>query len=376
VKTVQNQREPAPTLAGWFSGLRDGWIQFWFTPADRLALHVVRFLSGLLFFVWLLPLGSDLQNLLSWNGWFDLKALRELARLPGGNGQVASWSLLYLFGSDPNLLLTLYLTALGVFALFALGIATRLTAPLTWVMVVSFTSNPAIEADADSVLNLLAFYLMVGYLLDSLFVPGQTWLVRLLGRQPLGIFTPRPAAPVATESVSANVALRLLQVHLAIVLVTSGVHKLQVGDWWGGMAHWPLMFPPFEVTVSELRSYANTIEAYLALMNVAAYATLAWQIGFPLFAWKPAARLVLIGGAVAGWLGLIFLYRIPTFGPLLLIGCLSYLTSAEWRALLAWLPRLRVPAAIPEEPPAPPALVAAGAKRGEGVTLSSGRSHG
>ena len=52
--------------------------------------------------------------------------------------------------------------------LFTLGVVPRITGVLTWVAVVSYTANPALAYDADPLLAMLAFYLMVGYLL-----PGQ-----------------------------------------------------------------------------------------------------------------------------------------------------------------------------------------------------------
>jgi hypothetical protein len=70
------------------------------------------------------------------------------------------------------------------------------------------------------------------------------------------------------------------------------------------------------------------------------YAVLAWQIGFPAFAWRHGVwRMVLIGGAIAGWLGCFFILSLPLFGPIYLIGCLSYLSADEWQRIGAWFGR-------------------------------------
>jgi hypothetical protein len=45
--------------------------------------------------------------------------------------------------------------------------------------------------------------------------------------------------------------------------------------------------------------------------------------------------VVLVGGGVAAWAGTVLVYGQPLFGPLYLIGCLSYLTPAEWHGLFA-----------------------------------------
>jgi hypothetical protein len=139
-------------------------------------------------------------------------------------------------------------------------------------------------------------------------------------------------------------ALRLLQVHTAVVLVTSGLHKLQFADWWNGLALWYRLHPPFQTTAETLRLTPADAAVTFTLLSVAAYLVLAWQIGFPFFAWRPRWRLVLLGGAVLGWLGTAFLYRIPGFGPALMVLCLAYLTAAEWRRVagfVAALPGLR-----------------------------------
>ena len=73
---------------------------------------------------------------------------------------------------------------------------------------------------------------------------------------------------------------------------------------------------------------------------ITSYAVLAWQIGFPLYAWRPRWRPVLIGGAVVGWLGTALVYGLPLLGPALLIGALSFVSADGWRRLLGWATRL------------------------------------
>ena len=82
-----------------------------------------------------------------------------------------------------------------------------------------------------------------------------------------------------------------------------------------------------------IRARAAGASGYLFLLSLAQYAALAWQLTFPLFAWRRAWRPVLLAGGRFGWLGAALVYREPLFGPALLVGCLSYLTSEEWLAL-------------------------------------------
>jgi hypothetical protein len=307
-----------------------GWMRFWFTPASPTGLHIVRVLAGLLFLSWLLPQAGYIDELHGLNGWFDRQAFVEAARLPEGALKPMSWSVFYLCGTNTTLIHTVYWASVFVVVLLTLGVATRITAPLTWVVVASFTANPALDHEGDPMMLILAFYLMVGYLLLGLNGAGTSWRHRIFG------FGRGPS-----RSVAANVALRLLQVHVAIVVLTTGFHKLQIGDWWAGMAHWAALYPPFETTVAEIRALQPHAQAMLFFLNVAAYSTLAWELSFPLWAWRPGWwRIVLVGGALVGWIGTAFIYRIPQFGPALFIGCLAFIRGEEWAALGRLLKRL------------------------------------
>src|SRR5262249_28222322 len=128
--------------------------------------------------------------------------------------------------------------------------------------------------------------------------------------------------------------LRLLQVHLCILIVVSGLHKLQSSAWWSGVAHWYLLHPPLDVTQSEVTRLSSSAQTYLLWLNVMGYATLAWQLAFPSFAWRAGrARLLLLGGAVVGWIGLASVYRMPLFGMTFVAGCLAYVSPGEWQVV-------------------------------------------
>jgi hypothetical protein len=313
-------------------------VRFWFAPADPIGLCLLRILAGLLFLAWLLPLAGHVDELFGLNGWFDRQAYSEAGRLPGGMPQPLSWSVLYLCGTNHVLVLTTYWLSLAAIALFTAGLWTRLTGLLTWLAVASFTAPPAIASDADAFLLILAFYLMIGYVLLGLIDRSRSLGYRILGsgdtlaigRRLLGRDAPQ------RTSVAANLSLRMLQVHFAVAIVISGLHKLQFGDWWAGLALWYPLHPAMEMTPTTVGS-EEQIHVTLGFLGVAAYAVLAWQIGFPAFAWRQRCRPLLLGGALVGCLGCAFWYRIPVMGPALLIGCLSYVTAEEWYRLAALL---------------------------------------
>ena len=334
-----HQEPPASAEpAGWVAS----WNRFWFAPADPIGLHALRVLTGLLFLLWLLPLAGQVNALFGANGWFDARAYREASHLQGLPPQMFSWSVLYLCWNSPALLTAVYWLAVAVVVLFTLGLWTRVTGVLTYVVAVSFTANPATAYDADPLLVMLAFYLMLGYLLFRQRGPGRSLLRRLLGPKETWIF--RKARPgdgdAAPASRAANLAVRLLQVHFAVVMVAGALLKLQAQEWWSGLAGWFYLYPPFAATREQMHDLAPNVEFYLFVLSVASYAAFAWQLAFPTFAWRRSWRPLLVGGALLAWLTDAFVLRLPLMGPIMLIGCLSYLSSEEWRRLARLLTQL------------------------------------
>jgi hypothetical protein len=314
--------------------LFSAWTGFWFTPISPVGLHWIRLLSGLVFLCWLLPFAGHQSELFSLDGLFDLQAYREAAGFPPPGPPVPiGWSLLYLCGDNAVLLHAVYWGAVATFLLFTLGVATRVTSVLTWVFVISFVANPATHFDADFLLVIMAFYLMIGYLLLGQFSGEPTPLGRLLGTRETFVSPWKSEQPV---SYAANLTVRLFQVHFAVIMVTSGLSKLQIGDWWSGVAFWYWLYPPYSMSAERLGAVAPNAEVLLFGLTLAQYLTLAWLIAFPAFAWRPRCRWLVLSGGVLAWLGSIFIFGQPLFGPVYLIGCLSFLSAGQWQAITDW----------------------------------------
>jgi hypothetical protein len=314
-------------------GLVESWTRFWLAPVPVTGLHSLRVLAGLLFLVWLLTLAGEQAAFFGLQGWVDRQAYVEMSRL-GRASFTPGWSILYMAGSSAVLLNLLFWGAVGVLVLFTLGAATRVTAVLTWIVVVSFTANPITRYEADYLLGMLAFYLMIGYLLLGQWSGRLSLGERLLGPKGTWLLAPvlgaRKKAGLETSS-GACLAVRLLQIHFVLVVAVNGLHKLQFARWWAGVALWFPLHPPFETTLDSLRAAAASKDAILFFLSLAGYLVLAWQIGFPLFAWRKSCRLLLLGGAAVAWLGCYFVLKLPLYGPIFLVASLSYLTPAEWR---------------------------------------------
>src|SRR6185437_4066225 len=119
----------------------------------------------------------------------------------------------------------------------------RVTAVLAWVVLVSTVQRlPVALFGFDQILPTLALYLAatgasgqavsIDRFLARWRVARADWSRRRRdGRVPAGSGVPRP-------TVSANLALRLIQLHVCLVYGMAGLAKLQGPAWWNGMAMW------------------------------------------------------------------------------------------------------------------------------------------
>jgi len=344
----RNTRGPGTTARvraadhpAWLGAWR-AWVDCWFRPIDPVGLHVLRVLAGILFLAWLLPFAARADGLFGLDGWFDRTAYRESARLADDARSPPGWSIVYGCGANRAAFYAVYAASLAVVGLFTLGVATRITSILTWIAAVSFTANPAIAHDADALVVAVAFHLMIGYAFLGLASPrsGRIAWFGDMNQSLWRVMRRKGAGDSGEPSAAANVALRMLQAHTVIVLVTSGLHKLQFGDWWAGVALWYPLHPPLDTSFEEARSHASHGIAYLTLLSIGAYATLAWQIALPAFAWKAAWRPLLLGGAAIGWAANTWIYGSPLFGPAIAVGCLAFVTPDAWRCAAAFGGRL------------------------------------
>jgi hypothetical protein len=351
----------AVELTGDASGSPAGaWTRFWFAPIAPTGLAWIRCLAAAVFLIWLVPVTAERHALFGLDGYFDVTAHKEASKLPELAKPPINWSLLYAFGSSAALFDVFWWGSIAVLVLFALGVATRITAVLTWLIVVSFLASPASHPDTDYVLVLPAFYLMLAYLALGQWSWSLSPVERLIGPRGTSVFALlRGHEYDRPPSHAANLTLRLMQVHFAILVVTSGLHKLQVDHWWAGVAYWFPMHPPLKTDLARLQADRLHGDALLLVLTLTGYFALAWQLTFPLFAWRKAApavpvrsqatispplmllgfvwrhrtRVLLLGGGLVGALGAIFLWDEPTFGPVYALGCLTFLTPSEWQWL-------------------------------------------
>ncbi len=140
-------------LADLLNAAGRGWDAFFFAPADPTALGLIRIAAGLLAFWSLLVFGLDLHDYFGPDGWAELSAIRA-----GQRPMV--WSLWFMV-PDGGLRLA-WAGCLAILALWTLGLFSRWTAILSWLIVVSTVRRlPVALFGFDQVLSPLCLYLAV-----------------------------------------------------------------------------------------------------------------------------------------------------------------------------------------------------------------------
>ena len=331
-------------LAGLVEAVRRGWDAFFFTPADPTALALIRIGIGLLAMWSLLVFGLDLQDYFGSEGWAEPSAIRASQR-------AATWSFWFLV-PDSGLRLV-WVGCLVVLAMDIVGLFSRWTAVLTWVIVISTVRRvPIALYGFDQVISPMALYLAVTG------ASGQAIsLDRFLRRWRQArsrAKAPAPARPIddrtspgrrvspdesaiPVPTISANLSLRLIQLHLVVIYAMAGLAKLQGPSWWDGTATWRTMTAG-EFVVGNFTPLAEWPMA----INFLTHASLALELLYPVLIWVRIARPMVLAGVLALHAG------IAAVNP-----GLTEFTLAMWTANLAfvsgrWLRELVVD---PERPP-------------------------
>jgi len=324
------------------SAFGTGWTRFWFTPADPSAVCALRVLVGLAATYFLLSHSADLLVWFGKDGLLPAETVRQLIR-PASDASVGfRWS--YLFHLESSRLLWVA-HALGciVALAFTLGLFTRISAVLTLAVVLSYVHRaPMIAGPLEPILTMLLFYLC--------FAPcGYQWsLDQILKRVRTGTTVAKETPPDGGGgSLSANISIRLIQIHLAALYLMMGLTKLAGETWWRGDAIWWL------IAHTESRLVDLTfLHRHLMLMNFWTHAVVAFELSFAVLVWNRLARPLLLWIAVVMWLSLALVTGLVSFCAIMMIANLCYVSPETWREAVTrcGLRRLRREVAVAETP--------------------------
>jgi predicted DCC family thiol-disulfide oxidoreductase YuxK len=280
-----------------------GWNDFFFTPADPTPVGLMRIAAGLLALWSLFVFGLDLDDYFGSTGWAEPGAIRAL-------GRPLSWS--FWFMVPDGWLRPVWCGCLLILFLYVLGIFSRVTAVLSWAIVVSTVHRAPIALFGfDQILSALLLYLAVtassgeAVSLDRFFrrwrraranaavrrPPGQKDVTRTeIGPDERGL----PAA-----SIPANLALRLVQLHVVLIYAMAGLAKLQGPSWWTGTALWKTM------ATGEFAGLDFTPLAHWPIfINLLTHLSLLFELLYPVLIWVKIMRPLVLAGAVVLHLGI------------------------------------------------------------------------
>ncbi len=221
---------------------------------------------------------------------------------------------------------------------FIFGLGTRVTSVIVWFADICYIQrNPAMLFGVDTMMNVLLLYLMIGPSGAALS------LDRLISRWWSGaksrFFPGSPPAhysPTPEPRISANLALRMMQIHLCIIYFISGVSKLQGVSWWNGTAVWNVLgnfeFAPMHlpIYVAALRFLGHNQLLFDTFITSAGMFTLAFEISYPFMIWKPRFRWIFLAGAIFlhGFIGLFM--GLKTFSLIMLVFNMAFLRPDGW----------------------------------------------
>jgi hypothetical protein len=314
----------------YFRDLADGisaiWNRFWFGTREPHTLGLIRILSGLLalYFV-----GSFTFDLNTWFGANGILPSETVWRLTGesefsvgGADSVYRWSYLHLVDS-PVMLMVVHFVGLLVLLAFTLGLYSRITNALSFVVVVSYIHRaPVIAGMFEPVLAMTLLYLCFAptgavYSLDG-------YLRRRRGKENA------ESSNNNTAALSANIATRLLQVHTAAFVLMMGHAKMTSGTWAAGNAIWWLIARSESRLVDLTFLYDSTV-----IINMMTHSVVAIEILFPVLIWIRLSKPLFLGVTFVAWTCLVLLTGQVAFYAALMVACLSFVDPARIAALFA-----------------------------------------
>jgi uncharacterized membrane protein YphA (DoxX/SURF4 family) len=248
--------------------------------------------------VWSLDLGAFFGP----HGWLPKEAVGLLQE-----GTYA-WSYLWWLQDSPPALWAAHIAALVVFALLTAGLFSRAMSLLALVATLAYVGRvPGALFGLDQINAMLAMYLVVGPCGDAYSM--DRWLKR---RRAGG------AMPIEKRW-TANLAIRLVQVHLCIIYLFAGTAKLTGAAWWDGTALW-MALGNMEYQSLDMTWLAD----WPRLINLMTHVTVYWEIFYCALIWPRLTRPVMLALAVPLHMGIAICLGMVTFGLIMLVANLAF----------------------------------------------------
>lgn len=299
-------------LSGWTQ-----WQTFWFSPVDPTPLALVRILIGAILLYLHVASFPICLDVIGPHGWLDNQAWEELAR----TSDTARWSI-WLWVASPSAIVTLHIVFILAICGLTIGWKSRICAVIVWLGQLNYIQRGfPLNYGLDCVVSFLTLYLMIGP--SGSFFSVDHWLATRRRS--------RPGSKIrevnsSEKSVSANIALRCIQIHMCIVYLSAGLSKLHGASWWSGLAtYYASMNPEMWPLAYDVRWIGRYPQLVQALSNLSVWFTLVFEISFAFVIWHPRLRPVMLASALLLHLGIGLSMGLAAFGMTMLAGCCAFL---------------------------------------------------
>lgn len=298
------------------------WNEFWYEPQDPLVLCFMRCLVGGMLFYTHLVWGFELHAFFGTDGWNSVEAVTQI--------QADRIAPSFWWWVPNEWLMPVHCLCLLILAMFWLGLATRVTSILSFVITVSYAYRAHMaNFGLDQINAILCLYLCLGpsgarLSLDRMI---DVWRWK---RKTESTLTP---CPEIESSAAANLALRLVQVHFCVIYFYAGFSKLQGAAWWSGEAVW-LAFANQEYQSMNM----TWIAWYPWIGEIMTHTTIIWEVSFAAAIWVKALRPYVLAVGLCLHIGIGSAMGMWTFGLIMIFGHVAFWTKDSVRSLTAWAP--------------------------------------
>ena len=303
----------------WLGDVIATWDRFWFTAIDPTTLATIRLFTGLMLLYTHVVWSLDLASFFGPQGWITADLLQQTWESQGGTNHYF-WSH-FLAIDSVSFLWIAHSLALLVFLLLTIGLFSRTAAVLAFLLTVSYMHRAAGALfGLDQINVMLTLYLVIGPCGGRFSVDAWMRKKREQGDQ---------AATKSLESISANIAIRLIQIHMCVIYFFAGARKLLGASWWDGSAMW------LSIANSEYQTVDLTWMASLpVLLALLTHVIVLFELSYCVLIWNRLTRPIVLLTAVLMHMGIATCLGMATFGLAMLIGNLAFIAPQFILALL------------------------------------------
>ncbi len=284
-------------------------------PASPTPLSVLRIGVAAVLLYQATALCSSVSALFGPNGFIEWGAVRSPGAFPMDFGgpfhlsKLAGLAEIVGVSSQTVVQIVFGLYVASLIAMFA-GFFTRTSTATVFLMHLMLTSTAvATTYGVDQFARIALFYCVC-------FPTGARYSFDASGKD-----------PSKQTLVSARIGIRMLQLHIALMYLATGLHKASGPQWWDGEAIWRAITLPQLATVD-----LTWMSAYPDLLIMIGWSTLAIEIGYVAFVWHRRTRPLIVGSIIGMHVGIALILGLVSFAMIMIVlNIAAFLIPADGR---------------------------------------------